>query len=55
VTVHAFRYDELMQFQVTLQSAPADTCFLTLMEADDATIQRRNAWLGTDDGTGGRQ
>ncbi len=52
VTVHAFRYDELMQFQVTLQSAPADTCFLTLMEADDATKQRRNAWLDTDDNRG---
>ncbi len=46
VTVHAFRYDELMEFDVTLQEAPPDTCFLTLMEADDATLRRREAWLG---------
>ncbi len=48
VTIHAFRYDELMRFEVTLQEAPADTCFLTLLKADPATARRRDAWLGRD-------
>ncbi len=47
VTVHAFRHDELLRFEVTLQSAPPDSCVLTLMEeVDSATRRRRTSWLG---------
>lgn len=47
VPVHAFRRDELMQFMVTLQPAPADTCYLLDMAAPDPAQQRRrDAWLG---------
>jgi len=47
--VHAFRRDELLRFEVTLQSAPTDSCVLTLMEeADAATRHRRASWLGGD-------
>ena len=46
VTVHAFRHEELLRFELTLQAAPADTCQLTLSDdADDATRNRRAAWL----------
>ena len=45
--LHAFRRDELMEFGVTLQAAPADTCHLTLMDThDDAIRQRQDSWLG---------
>ena len=45
--LHAFRRDELMEFGVTLQTAPADTCHLTLMDThDDAIRQRQDSWLG---------
>lgn len=47
VTVHAFRRDELMTFEVTLQASPDDTCVFTLDHgADEATLARRCAWLG---------
>lgn len=47
VPVHAFRRDELMQFMVTLQPAPAHTCYLLDMAAPDPAQQRRrDAWLG---------
>lgn len=47
VRVHAFRRDELMELDVTLQAAPADTCVLTLAEQpDEAVLARRAAWLG---------
>jgi len=43
----AFRRDLLMHFDVLLEAAPDDTAFLTLAaDADDATRQRRIAWLG---------
>lgn len=46
--VHAFRRDELMEFEAVLQAAPADTCELTLIEEiDAATRARREHWLGT--------
>ncbi len=47
VTVHAFRRDELLAFDVTLEAAPLDTCHLAL--ANDATAEmlaRRVAWIG---------
>ncbi len=47
VTVHAFRRDELLAFDVTLEAAPSDTCHLAL--ANDATAEmlaRRAAWIG---------
>jgi predicted metalloprotease with PDZ domain len=44
--VHAFRRDELMEFHVTLQPAPADTCVLALDgDADPGQLARRTAWL----------
>ncbi len=46
VHIHAFRRDELMEFDATLKEAPADTCVLVLREgADAATCARRAAWL----------
>ena len=45
--VHAFRRDELVRFQVTLEAAPADTCWLALDEGASAAARlRRTAWLG---------
>ncbi len=46
IHVHAFRRDELMEFDVTLKEAPADTCVLVLREdASPAVCARRTAWL----------
>ncbi len=46
VHVHAFRRDELMEFDVTLKAAPLDTCVLAVRETVDAvTLARREAWL----------
>lgn len=46
ITLHAFRRDELMSFDVTLQAAPADTVFLSLdKESDEAAMRRRKSWL----------
>jgi len=46
VTVHAFRRDELMMFDVTLQAAPADTACLTLDTGSDQPARMlRNGWL----------
>lgn len=46
LSIHAFRRDELMEFQLQLQPAAPDTCYLQqLASADDATRQRRDAWL----------
>ncbi|HEY0722255.1 MAG TPA: PDZ domain-containing protein [Gammaproteobacteria bacterium] len=46
VTLHAFRRDELMLFDVTLQTAPADTAFLTLdTAAEEQALQQRQRWL----------
>ena len=48
VTVHAFRRDELMKYNVVLQTPPIDTCVLALMEDIDGAVRaRRVAWLGT--------
>jgi len=47
VTVHAFRRDELMSFNVELQAALPDTCVLSLLDDMDDTVRaRRVAWLG---------
>ena len=44
--VHAFRRDELMTFQVTLEAAPEDACWLALDEGASAAARlRRTAWL----------
>jgi predicted metalloprotease with PDZ domain len=46
VEVHAFRRDELMRFDVTLDAAPDDTCYLTLDSAPTPQAEaRRDAWL----------
>lgn len=45
VRIHAFRRDELMSFEVVLQSPPADTCYLTL-RPDAEHRSARAAWLG---------
>ena len=46
VTLHAFRRDELMTFDVVLQAPPPDTCVLTLLEGiDDAVRTLRAGWL----------
>jgi len=48
LTVHAFRRDELMTFEVTPDAAPADTCELRLIEdADEDVLARRKAWLAS--------
>lgn len=47
VMLHAFRRDELMQFEVALRLAPEDTCYLMLEEnADSDLLALRNGWLG---------
>jgi len=47
VTLHAFRRDELMQFEVVLQAAPADTCYLQVKgDASAAQQNALNLWLG---------
>lgn len=44
--LHTFRRDELMTFDVVLQTAPADTCYLTDLEAPEPQQQqRRDTWL----------
>jgi predicted metalloprotease with PDZ domain len=48
LTVHAFRRDELMSFEVTPRPAPADRVELALQEnVDEVTLTRRNRWLTT--------
>jgi predicted metalloprotease with PDZ domain len=46
VRVHAFRRDELIQVELALQPAPADTCWLSIADGNAATRRRREAWLG---------
>ncbi len=47
IPVHAFRRDELMAFQVTPASAPADTCDLWLNpDAGEKKRLRLKEWLG---------
>ena len=46
VEILAFRRDELMTFHVVLESAPNDTCWLTLADNVPAdVVARRDAWL----------
>ena len=46
VRVHAFRRDELMEFEVELQAAPADTAKLTFAERSSSQVKAlREAWL----------
>lgn len=46
VMIHAFRRDELMSFDVTLQAAPADRVELSIKpDVDAATVENRNRWL----------
>lgn len=49
ITVHAFRRDELMTFQLLPKDAPSDTCELWLLPDNDCTerqLLRRREWLG---------
>jgi predicted metalloprotease with PDZ domain len=49
VEVHAFRRDELRRFEVTLDAAPDDTCYLALdPTASPQAEARRNVWLARD-------
>ena len=46
VTISVFRRDEFMQFQVTLEEPPRDTCFLVVDEnAGDQAKENCAAWL----------
>ncbi len=45
VTLSAFRRDEMMSFDVTLQALPAQTCALTMQDTPIEAKARRNAWL----------
>lgn len=44
--VHAFRRDELMVFQLPLMAPKKDTCYLQLIEDDEAAADRRRQWMG---------
>jgi predicted metalloprotease with PDZ domain len=49
LTVHAFRRDELMSFELTPRAAPSDTASLWLLpdaQLTAAQLARRRAWLG---------
>lgn len=47
VRVHAFRRDELRDYDVQLRPAPLDTIYLSTLEAADESLrQRRDAWFG---------
>jgi predicted metalloprotease with PDZ domain len=47
IVLHAFRRDELMSVEATLDEPPLDTCFLTLDEGAAEIAQRkRREWLG---------
>jgi predicted metalloprotease with PDZ domain len=48
LTIHAFRRDELMSFEVRLKSAEADTCVLA--ESPGARGRLLDRWLGTRSG-----
>jgi predicted metalloprotease with PDZ domain len=48
VVVHAFRRDEMMEFRLPVQDAPAETCQLWFMEdvhCSEAQLNRRRAWM----------
>lgn len=45
--IHAFRRDELMEFEVTPQPAPLDTCYLTLQpKPSKSAVALLDGWLG---------
>jgi len=44
-TLHAFRRDELLQFDVRLAASPLDTCVLSVVASNRAGANRRRAWL----------
>jgi predicted metalloprotease with PDZ domain len=49
VSIHAFRRDELVHFELELSSPPLDTCYLTVRtDAAADSIALRRAWLGPD-------
>jgi predicted metalloprotease with PDZ domain len=49
LAIHAFRRDELMSVNLTLDAVPLDTCWLTQTDDAPAAAQaRRVAWLGPD-------
>lgn len=49
IRIHAFRRDELMEFELISRPAPADTCVFYLPEAMPMVqTQRLNAWLHAD-------
>jgi predicted metalloprotease with PDZ domain len=53
VRVHAFRRDELIEVDVELDAAPADTCQLALRaDASARALALREAWLGSSPGGG---
>lgn len=47
IRIHAFRRDELMEFKVVTQAAPADSCTLTLSsQPTPQAMQLLDNWLG---------
>ena len=49
VNVLVFRDEELIRLKATLESPPADTCYLEIDEESDAQVQQmRDAWLNGD-------
>ncbi len=49
VVLHAFRRDELMEFNVPIRRAPLDTCYLVLQEAiEEKQRWLRSGWLGVE-------
>lgn len=48
LSITAFRRDELMRFELSLEAPQDDTAVLTLVEEpDEQTLARRTAWLGS--------
>ncbi len=45
--LHVFRRDQLLALPVTLAVPPADTCYLTLDDADQSALGHRQGWLGS--------
>ncbi|MES2353942.1 MAG: PDZ domain-containing protein [Pseudomonadota bacterium] len=46
VSLHVFRRDELMTFEVMLKAASEDTCYLKITENQEESLtQRRESWL----------
>lgn len=47
ITVHAFRRDELMTFELTLQPKPPREVVLKLAEVEGPALKRREEWLAS--------